>query len=227
MTSLTTHRHNIMMDDNLPLETKEVMLKFLEEKLGYPAPVELLAEMRDQADKDSPLYEGVEDVRDFDFLEVWHKGAGHSSKKQGWKGITFHHTAGTILGTIDHLTKRTKRASYHCMIAEDGNRHRFVDDALRAYHAGYGVIHGSNPNHVNLAISYNGDTQTGKFRETKDLTDLEIASTVEFIRPRWHKFKDFWKYTGDHRQCDPERRNDLNPLALEQLLEAIEAEFGR
>ena len=227
MISLTTHRYNVIKDDNLPLATKELAIKLMDEKIGYPAPVELMAEMYDQTDKESPIAKKIDDVRDFDFLEVWHKGAGHSSKKQAWKGVTFHHTAGTILGTIDHLTKRTKGASYHCMIAENGDRHRFVDDAVRAYHAGYGIIHGRNPNHVNISVSFNGDTQSGKFRGSKELTAAEIASTIEFLKPRWEKFEDFWRFTGDHRSCDPKRRNDLNPLALEQLLDAIESEFGR
>lgn len=227
MISLTTHRYNVIKDDNLPLETKKACLSLLDEKIGYPAPDSLLDEMMDQADDESPIAKNIQEVRDYNFIESWHRGAGYSSAKQEWKGVTFHHTSGTILGTIDHLTKRTKGASYHCMIGEDGNRYRFVDDNKRAYHAGFGIIHGRNPNHVCLGISFNGDTVSGRFRKTRKLNKIEIASTIEFLTPRWEKFEDFWKWTNDHRTVDPNRRDDLAPDVLDQLLTAIEKEFGR
>lgn len=224
--SLTSHRYNIIKDDNLPLPTKQAVIKLLDKEIGYPAPMELIEEMNDQADDQSPLSGDAENVRDYDFHEIWHKGAGFSSSPLEWRGIIFHHTAGTIAGTVDHLTKRTKSASYHCMISEEGNRHRFVSDHFRAYHAGRGTIHGRNPNHVCLSIAFNGDTVSGKWRKQKRLNDKEIESTLEFLRPRWNKFSNPWSWISDHRTVDPTRRNDLHPEALEQILTALRKEFG-
>ena len=227
MSGLTTHRARIISDNDLPLDTKEAILSLLDKEIGYSAPDSLLDEMRDQEDDESPISSNVELNRSAKYLETWHRGAGYSSSKLEWKGICLHHTSGTILGSIDHMTKRVRYASYHCMIGEDGNRYRFVDDLKRAYHAGKGSIKGRNPNHVMHGISYNGDTNSGRFRQGKDATTHELRSTIEFLRPRWDRYSDFWNYSTTHAVVDPKRRADVSESFADQIFSAIEKEFGR
>lgn len=223
---LTTHRARII-DSSLPIDTKETLLNFLNKEIGYPAPFDLLDEMRNQDDKDSVISDFVDFDRAVLYHETWHKGAGYSSSSLDMKGLCLHHTAGTILGTIDHLTTKTRSASYHCMIGEDGNRYRFVDDRRRAFHAGFGEVKGRNPNHVLLSVSFNGDTVSGKFRKSKDATEHEIKSIIEFLKPRWDKFDDFWSWSGTHKEFDPKRRNDVSDSFKDQIFSAIEKHFGR
>lgn len=226
MRSYTSTRYEVLKNEDFSDDSRKCILELLEDKIGYPPPHELMNE-GDQDDKKSPLSTDVEEVRkEYNFIENWNKGAGYSSKSLEWWGLCFHHSAGTLLGTIDHLTRRTKSASYHCLIGEDGCRHRFVDDQYRSYHAGKGVINGRNPNHVLLSIAYVGNTVTGEWRKQRMLNEFEIESTLEWIAPRWDRLKDPIKYLSDHKQVDPTRKNDLANDVKNQLFTRIKNEFS-
>lgn len=215
----TTVRYKFL--NNMPLTSEEAryIVSLMAEDIGYPAPDN---EKDEESTDASVISIPVADKYD----EYWKPGAAYGRQALNAKGITFHHASGTMAGTIDWLTvTKGATASYHVLIDQDGSRCRFVDDNYRAYHAGRGQINGRNPNHVCLAIAFVGDTVTGKYRDQKELSDVEIESAFEFITPRWKKMGLSHDWVTDHRTTDPNRRNDLAMTELERLKSLMRLRF--
>lgn len=210
----TTARWHVINGKPVPDDkgAKDLVLRLLGDHLGFGS-----------QDDEAEVEEKVEDTAAIVpmFEEFWAHGAAHSRLPLDPKGIIFHHSSGGFEGGIDWLTGGNVKASYHVMIDEDGRRVRFVDDRKRAYHAGYGRIHGRNPNHVCLGIAFTGDTQTGKWRRKRQLNPKEIASAMEFITARWAPMGLSLKWCTDHRTVDPTRRNDLAPDQLEVMMREL------
>lgn len=221
MIDYSTIRWKVANDSPLDSEEKEVVNAWLGEKLGYPPPSDEKGESGQAPDaKEETLVTQADR-----FKEYWVKGASFGNAPNERKGVIFHHADGYFNGTIDWLTKHNTPASYHVLIDEDGTRCRFVDDGKQAWHAGYGSIHGRNPNHVCLGVAFVGDTVGGKYRKQRELNELEIESAMEFIRQRWEKFGMSYEWVTDHRTVDPKRRNDLAPDQLQVLLNRMKKEF--
>jgi AmpD protein len=198
-------------------EQKEYLIGLISEDLGYgPPPQEELGEENEVIDTLPSFSQSA-------FTEVWHRGAGFSKRLNERKGIIFHHTGGRYKGSIAWMTKNMPRktASYHVIIAPDGTQHRLVDDKYNAFHAGYGYINKRNPNHVCLGVAFEGDTVTGKHRDQRELTPIEIESAMDWIIPRWKEFEMSFNWSTDHRTVDPNRRNDLAPDQLNRLIEEL------
>ena len=197
------------------LAGRERLIDLVTEKLGYPE--------ADCECGEGEMEAEVPQIPITSYDEFWAKGARHSANKLQAKGIIFHHAAGYFDGTIYHLTKNRPAASYHVLIGEDGRRVRFVDDEKQAWHAGSGRIKGRNPNHVCLGVAFVGDTVTGKYREgeRKSLSEVEIASALEFIVPRWERFGLSFEWCETHGRVDPDRRNDTSIPVFEQMMAAM------
>lgn len=162
------------------------------------------------------------------FEERWEKTVNFGGAIVA-KGVCFHHSDGPLSSNIDWLVKLASqsKASYHCIIDEDGTRVRLVDDRRRAWHAGFGKFRGKNPNDVLLGVSFTGNTRTGNWRKQRMLNEAEIASALEFLSARWEPMGFSLDWMTHHRACDPGRRDDVPDDVWAQLASAMTAAFGR
>ncbi|MEY4487537.1 MAG: hypothetical protein RIQ79_45 [Verrucomicrobiota bacterium] len=135
-------------------------------------------------------------------------------------GVCFHHTVITFGQTLALMQAITSRVSYHVVIATDGTRARLVADHHVAWHAGVSNFKGrSAANAFLLGVAFAGDT--GK----TPLTPAQIASALEWMEPRWSKYRWSLEWMTDHRQVAPDRKDDLSPAEWSRLLEAIRGHF--
>jgi AmpD protein len=145
-------------------------------------------------------------------------------------GVVFHHSCGSWDGDIGWIMKSSNPsrgiyASYHCLIRQDGERVVFGKDTDRMWHAGVSRWNGrSSCNDFMLGCAFSGSTYPNeKFGGL--LNKDQIESALEWLQPRWEKWKFSSKWMTDHRQASPGRKNDLNPSEWNKLYEAIKQRF--
>ncbi len=135
-------------------------------------------------------------------------------------GVCFHHSVMPFEETITLMLRPESQVSYHILIAPDGTRARLVADEHIAWHAGASSFHGrTRCNDFLLGVSFAGDTNV------TPLTDAQLASTLDWLAPRWslHSWTSAWM--TDHRQIAPGRKDDLKPAEWTRLLAAIRKKF--
>lgn len=141
------------------------------------------------------------------------------------KGVVFHHTAGSYAGSVAWLTDRRAKASAHVVIAKDGRRTVLAPDTAITWHAGRSVFRGrSGCNAFMLGVEFEltrEDVAAGAH-----LTDAQIQSALEWLRPRWTKHRWSLAWMTDHRAVSPDRKIDLSPANWQRLKIALAAEFG-
>ena len=136
-------------------------------------------------------------------------------------GVVFHHSVEPFFATIAHMLRPDSKVSYHVLIAPDGARCTLVRDQNIAWHAGASQFLGrSRCNDFMLGAAFAGDTYAAP------LTDLQIASMLDWLEPRWTNYGWTVDRMTDHRQVSPGRKDDLNPTEWERLLQAITAKFA-
>lgn len=136
------------------------------------------------------------------------------------RGVVFHHTVITYAETIALMTDPARKVSYHCVIAPGGERCTLVPDEHVAWHAGVSSFRGrSGCNAFLLGLSFAGDTYKAP------LTDAQTASALEWLAPRWEKYRWSLDWMTDHRQVAPGRKDDLNPAEWERLVGVLKAKF--
>lgn len=131
-------------------------------------------------------------------------------------GVVFHHSVLDFNATIAHMLQPESRVSYHCLIAPDGTRCTLVPDAEIAWHAGVSSFRGREQcNLFLLGVSFAGDT----YRDP--LTAAQLASMLEWLRPR--RLRHGWTPADltDHRQVAPGRKDDLNPVEWARVILAV------
>ena len=133
------------------------------------------------------------------------------------KGIILHHTGDYSRHSIEStFTNPESKASAHVVIWKDGSRTIFVEDDLKAWHAGVSEFMGmKNCNNFILGVEFHGDTNN------EPLTFNQIDSFIEWSAPRIVKFRIHKEWITDHRTVAPGRKVDLNPKELERVLTAI------
>ena len=135
-------------------------------------------------------------------------------------GVAFHHSVLGFRETVARMARRDARASYHCLIAEDGARCVLVPDRQVAWHAGASRFLGRDgANRFLLGVAFAGDTYR------VPLTGPQIASALEWLARRWVACGWSIGRITDHRQIAPGRKDDLNPREWERLRAAIAARF--
>lgn len=166
------------------------------------------------------------------FAEIVYKSKQHSpeDRKNDCYGVVWHHTGGGIdyardvcTGKIKEHTGKVKAASYHCVIEQNGTRHIFVPDHLRAWHAGLSCWDNrTSCNAFTLGVAFLGDT--GK----RMLTKAEVLSALEWLEPRWKKYGWSMDRMTTHRKiCLPVgRKVDISKNAEFQLFTAIQELYG-
>jgi N-acetyl-anhydromuramoyl-L-alanine amidase len=121
-------------------------------------------------------------------------------------GVCFHHTVLDLEQTIARLRDPRRRAAYHVIIGEQGQRVRLVEDHLVAWHAGVSRWRGrENCNHFLLGVAFVGDTYR------VPLSEAQMESALAWMTPRWHRHGWSLAMMTDHRQVAPDRKDDLNP----------------
>lgn len=137
------------------------------------------------------------------------------------RGVTFHHTVKTFADTIALMLDPASQVSYHVVIDCDGARCTLVSDEAIAWHAGASAFLGrTRCNDFLLGVAFAGDTYQAP------LTDAQLHSALEWLAPRWTRYRWTPELMTDHRQIAPGRKDDLNPSEWERLQRAIAATFG-
>jgi N-acetyl-anhydromuramyl-L-alanine amidase AmpD len=133
------------------------------------------------------------------------------------KGIILHHTGDYSEKSIcNHFTNPESKASAHVVIWKDGNRTIFVEDDLKAWHAGVSEFMGNhNCNNFMLGVEFHGDTNK------EPLTYNQIDSFIEWSALRIVRWRIKKEWVTDHRTVAPDRKVDLNPKELSRVLTAI------
>lgn len=136
-------------------------------------------------------------------------------------GVVFHHSILSFAETIQFMSETENVVSYHCLIDTDGTRCVLaVDDAI-AHHAGVSTFQDrSGCNRFMLGCAFAGDT----YRDP--LSEAQLNSMLEWLNPRWKRYKWTLDWMTDHRQVAPERKDDLNPVEWKRVRAAIAGRFG-
>ena len=156
------------------------------------------------------------------FAEISHPSLNFTAEPPHERqGVCFHHSTMDYEATIEHILHSDSPVSYHCLIGADGTRCTFVTDEHIAWHAGASTFLGrTRCNDFLLGLSFAGNTHLAP------LTDAQIASTLEWLAPRWSRHGWTQERMTDHRQIAPGRKDDLNPTEWERLLAAIVERFA-
>lgn len=105
---------------------------------------------------------------------------GHSLVNEQ-KGVVLHHTAfeeDDLTNVTKHLTDPKSEASSHVIIGYDGHRRTLASPDKVTFHAGQSVWNNrQDVNDFMLGIEFQGDTNK------KNLTDAQIQSAIEYLRP--------------------------------------------
>lgn len=95
------------------------------------------------------------------------------------RGVILHHTAEpTMERSLAVLTSKEKGVGTHVVIDTDGTRYVMCAPTVVTYHAGYSILAGREScNQFTIGIEFQGNTLE------KPLTDDQIASAIEYLRP--------------------------------------------
>ena len=154
------------------------------------------------------------------YPEVLKPSPNVSSSRIKPEGVVLHHSSGSYGGSVSWILKDVSNVSYHCIIDEDGSRTSFADDDRRCWHAGKSRFKGRGGcNGFLLGLAVSGNTKT------RELSDDEVASAVEWLLPRFKK----WGWPTDlstittHREVSPGRKDDVDVRAEEKIKAALKA----
>ena len=152
------------------------------------------------------------------YSEVYKSTPNKSVRKIVPEGVILHHSYGSYEGGVSWILNDDSDVSYHVLIDTDGSRTVFAKDNERAWHAGTSEFNGRyGCNGFMIGLAFSNDT------ETRELTDAEVASAVEFMLPRFDKWgwpKDLSTITT-HRAVAPNRKVDVDVRAEDKILKAL------
>lgn len=131
------------------------------------------------ADEQTPQAESVYDLNKpvYKVVEIPTPNVGEGINRVS--GIVLHHTAEpTAESALAKLTASGSGVSAHVLIDTDGTRYILADPEAITWHAGKSRLNGrENANNFTVGIEFQGNTVD------TPLTDAQIASAVEYIRP--------------------------------------------
>lgn len=143
------------------------------------------------------------------------------------KVIVMHDTEGNYHGSIDWTSRinnpstgKRLYASYHCIIARDGQRTVTNLDDNRAYHAGISSFKGMKSlNNFSIGVAFERSSYT------EPLQIAAIESAVEYIVPLMKKWNISIDMVTDHRTVSPNRKKDLNPKEFAKFHAELKKHF--
>lgn len=155
---------------------------------------------------------------DGNYPEVYKASPNVSSSRIVPEGVVLHHSSGSYNGSVSWILQDKSNVSYHCIIDKDGSRTSFAEDDRRCWHAGKSRFKGRGGcNGFLLGLAFSGNTNT------RELTEDEIASAVEWLLPRFDK----WDWPTDlstvttHREVSPGRKDDVDSRAEAAIIKAL------
>jgi N-acetyl-anhydromuramyl-L-alanine amidase AmpD len=188
---------------------------------------ELLLSMPKPVWQDSVLWKNIDTsgeytVREFDT-------SNKSSGKNEVDGVILHHTAcKTIKEAFDTLTVGKSGVSCHVLIDADGTRYLLAPPETVTHHAGLSRLNGRDgANNFTLGIEFQGNTLDAP------LTDAQIASAIEYLRPILKEYDVPLKNIVTHEQiranwkkAHPKRKDvpdkvDVTPGEYEHFMSAL------
>ncbi|MBE2178884.1 MAG: N-acetylmuramoyl-L-alanine amidase [Chthoniobacterales bacterium] len=140
--------------------------------------------------------------------------------------LVLHHTDGWSRyggekdGDVAHCMNPATAVSYHTLVAWNGTRTVLVPDGRRAWHAGASSWAGRNScNEFTMGLAFGGSTITGMMRPggSKLLTPPELASALEWIRPRARKYGWRAEHIITHAMIAPGRKADTSAAVCDQV----------
>tara|TARA_S200002703_G_scaffold45329_1_gene39593 strand:- start:5988 stop:6722 length:735 start_codon:yes stop_codon:yes gene_type:complete len=159
-------------------------------------------------------------IVDGKYPEVYKPSPNVSSSRIVPEGVVLHHSSGSYNGSVSWILQDRSNVSYHCIINTDGSRTSFAEDDRRCWHAGKSRFKGRGGcNGFLLGLAFSGNTKT------RELTQDEIASAVEWLVPRFEK----WDWPTDlstvttHKEISPGRKDDVDSRAEQAILKALKA----
>jgi len=159
-------------------------------------------------------------IVDGKYPEVYKASPNVSSSRIVPEGVVLHHSSGSYNGSVSWILQDKSNVSYHCIINKDGSRTSFAEDDRRCWHAGKSRFKGRGGcNGFLLGLAFSGNTKT------RELTEDEIASAVEWLLPRFEK----WDWPTDlstvttHKEISPGRKDDVDSRAEQAILKALKA----
>ena len=146
---------------------------------------------------------------------VQHETPNHGGKIDP-QGIVFHHSGGSLEGSISWIKNPESEVSYHMMIDQDGTQHVLLPFTTKAWHAGKSIFNGmEHCNNFMIGIAFEGDTNK------RELTDAEIDSAVQVVKVLKDIYNIPFHFITDHRQVSATGKVDLNPEQFDRLRTAI------
>lgn len=139
-------------------------------------------------------------------------------------GLVLHHACGYFEGTVSWCLQDGTQAGYHVLIALNGERALLALETDRAHHAGKSRFKGREGcNAFMLGLAFTGDTNNGARRGAAGpaLTPDEVASAVEWIKPRMLRYGWFKNDITTHAAVSPGRKDDVSPAAYRQIIDAL------
>ena len=121
------------------------------------------------------------------------------------QAVVLHHSGGSYLGGCAWIANPASKVSYHVLIARDGRRTVFGEDADRMWHAGKSSWMGRpDLNSWSLGVSWDGDTYSNP------LGEAAMESAIEYLVPRMKKWGIPMSRVLTHQQVSPNRKNDIS-----------------
>jgi N-acetyl-anhydromuramyl-L-alanine amidase AmpD len=122
------------------------------------------------------------------------------------EAVILHHTSGSYVGSVSWCMDPISKVSYHVIIARDGRRTVLSDDRFRCWHAGKSAWQGRpDLNSWSLGLAWEGDTYIDPLGEDA------MASALEYLVPRMHKWAIPLNMVLTHGQVSPGRKTDIAP----------------
>lgn len=141
---------------------------------------------------------------------------------QTQKFLVVHHTAGGFDSAHNWIQNSAAKASYHWIIAPNGERYQYVNERNRAWHSGSrsSRIPGTGITDVNthaIGLAFAGNTLEAP------LTREQLDSFGEWFVLRAKRYGWTQANVFDHRQVDPTRRpHDLVPTEFARVFNVCE-----
>lgn len=154
----------------------------------------------------------IEEQKKSNFSEAYRPTPNVSPKPIKPRLVILHHTCGNYAGSVSWCLNPASRVSYHCIIAEDGRRTVLATPDKRTWHAGLANWKGKKDiNSISVGLAFEKDTYS------KPLTEEQMYSALEYLKPILKKDNIAFDNILDHRMISPRRKDDLNPIEYHRL----------